>query len=250
MASPWPKTRAFSVRPMLLLLVLGCVACSQPRVATTQSYQGGPLPRPSRILVSDFAIEPGEVRLDEGLRARFMRAMDDQPSSGQQVAAARKTTAALTDALVQQLRSYGLPAERASSAAPLPGSVLIDGQILSLDQGNRTRRTLIGLGAGASSIEADAQVYYRRGAAQPELLESFAASADSGHMPGAAETMGAGAAAGRLATSAAASGGMHALSERRRTGDDENAENLAKGLAQQIGQFFARQGWISTSAIR
>jgi hypothetical protein len=69
-------------------------------------------------------------------------------------------------------------------------------------------------------------------------------------MPGAAETMGAGTAAGHLAASAAASGGMHALAERRRTGDEENAEKLGRGLARQIGQLFAQQGWVPESAIR
>jgi hypothetical protein len=237
-------------RPLMLLLVLGCATCSQPRVAATERYHGGPLPRPSRIVVSDFAIEPEEIRLDQGVRARFMRTIGDQSSSGQQVKAARETTTALTNGLVQQLRSYGLPAERGSSAAALPGSVLIDGQILGVDEGNRTRRTLIGLGAGASSIEADAQVYYRRSSGQPELLESFQASADSGRMPGAAETMGAGAAAGRLATSAVASGGMHAFSETRESGDEGDAQSLARGLALQIGQFSAQQGWIPASAVR
>src|SRR5258707_6348653 len=38
--------------------------------------------------------------------------------------------------------------------------VIVDGQMLSIDEGNRTRRNLIGLGAGHSTVEADMQVYY------------------------------------------------------------------------------------------
>ena len=180
-----------------------------------------------------------------------MRAMGNQPSSQGQIEAARKATAALTDSLVQQLRSDGLPAERGFGAAPSSGNVvLIEGQILGVVEGNRTRRTLIGLGAGASQVDADAQLYYQRGPGEPRLLESFQASADSGRMPGAAETMGAGAAAGRLAASAAASGGMHTIAERRRTSEEADAERLAQGLARQIAGFSARQGWISASSIR
>lgn len=46
-----------------------------------------------------------------------------------------------------------------------------------------------------------------------------------------AETMGAGAAAGHLATAAASTAGMHAISERRAAGDDDNAVRIARGLA-------------------
>jgi Domain of unknown function (DUF4410) len=123
--------------------------------------------------------------------------------------------------------------------------VLVQGQIVSVDEGNRTRRTLIGLGAGASSIAVDAQVLYRRPEVQrPQLLEAFTASGNSGRAPGMAETLGVGAAADRLATSAVVGAGLHGVGERRRTGSDDNARRIADALAPQIGQLFARLGWI------
>ena len=131
------------------------------------------------------------------------------------------------------------------SPAPTGNVVLVQGAILSVDEGNRTRRTLIGLGTGASSVSVDAQVLYRQGYLAPRLLESFSASADSGHAPGMAETMGAGAAADRVAVSAAAGTGLHAVSERRRAGNDDNARRIADALAPQLGQYFARLGWIA-----
>lgn len=232
--------------PVLLLLA----ACNQARVVEDQAYAGPTLPRPDRILIYDFAVAPQDVRLDQGIRARIMRVAGDQPPSATQMNAARKATRALTQELVKKLQGYGLPAEAAGPVAPTGNNVTIQGQIVSVDQGNRTRRTLIGLGAGKSSIEADAQVFYLRAGNPPQLIESMEANADSGHAPGAAETMGAGAAAGHLATAAASTAGMHAINERRAAGDDDNAARIARGLALRFGQFSVRQGWIPPSAVR
>lgn len=241
-------------RLALLSAVLLVAACNQARVVEDASYAGAALPRPDRILVYDFAAAPQDVRLDQGIRARIMRVAGDQPPSSQQMAAIRKTTSALTGELVRKLRDYGLPAEAAFTmvltGASTGNIVTIQGQIVSVDEGNRTRRTLIGLGAGKSSVEADAQVFFHRGANPPQLIESMEANADSGHAPGAAETMGAGAAAGRLATATATTAGMHAVSERRSAGDDDNANRIARGLALKFGQFSARQGWIPANVVR
>jgi hypothetical protein len=88
------------------------------------------------------------------------------------------------------------------------------------------------------------------GGAQPRLLESFAASADSGRAPGMAETMGAGAVAGRVATSAAVGGGMHAGLETRHADSADEGGGIGKALGEKLAQFFARQGWVAAAVPR
>ncbi len=239
-------------RPWLTgLLMLALTACSQGRVETVQSYSTARLPRPERILVRDFALTPEDVRLDQGVRARLTQAFNQTPPSAAKMQAARAATAALAEDLVRELRREGLPAERAFGSE-VPASenvVLVEGQIVSIDQGNRTRRTLIGLGAGKSSLGADVQVFYRGGNSSPRLLQTLEADADSGRAPGAAETMGAGAAAGSgVATSAAASLGLHEVSERRAAGDTDNARRVAAALAPKLRQLFELQGWSEAAA--
>jgi hypothetical protein len=202
-------------------------------------------------VVTDFAITPDQVRLDSGVRAEFLRAESGQPMSALEMQAARVAQAALDDTLAAQLASYGLPVQRLpAGAVPPPGTLLVQGQIISVNEGNRTRRRLIGLGAGKSSVSADAQLYYVTDPMQPRFLKSFTGTADSGRMPGGAETMGAGAAADRLTTSAAMTGAAHAGTEERRDSDQSNADKLAQALARQIGTFAAGQGWIQASAVR
>ncbi|HEY4043949.1 MAG TPA: DUF4410 domain-containing protein [Rhodopila sp.] len=233
-----------------LALIAGLAACSHAHVQTTESYLGPPMPRPDRVLVSYFSITPDQVRLDQGIGARLTRVADDQPLNAQELKAAQETQAALADQLVDRLRKYGLPAEIATSTARSANGLLVQGQIVGIDQGNRTRRLLIGLGAGKSKITADAQIYRLTDVAPPRFVTAFEGTADSGHMPGAVETMGAGAAAQRAGTSAALTGATHAGSEMRHTGDTAEAGNLADEIATRVGQLAVAQGWIPQSALR
>ena len=53
----------------------------------------------------------------------------------------------------------GLTAERGSTVpAGTQNALLIKGQLVSIDEGNRTVRLIIGLGAGRSDVRAHVQV--------------------------------------------------------------------------------------------
>jgi hypothetical protein len=71
---------------------------------------------------------------------------------------------------------------------------VITGRFVDIDEGNRAARFVIGLGAGQSKVDAQVQVLAPSGGGFRTVLE-FNTHADSGEMPGAAVTIGAGAAA-------------------------------------------------------
>lgn len=225
-------------------------ACSHGRVQTTEAYVGPPASRPDRVLVSYFSIAPEQVRLDQGVGARIMRTASDQPLDAQQLQAAKETQAALAERLVDRLTKYGLPAEIGTTSGGRGTGLLVQGQIAGIDQGNRTRRVLIGLGAGKSTVSADTQLYYLSGSAPPRFMTAFAGQADSGRMPGAAETMGAGAAAERIGTSTAVTGATHAGAESHRDSDTSEADTLGDEIALRIGQLAVAQGWIPQAALK
>ena len=229
------------------LALLALAACRGPQTAATADYTGPGLPRPERFLVSDFAVAPDDIRLDQGIRARLMRAADDQPASADRLAVARDVQRVVTETVVAELRQHGLPTAPATARAEQPGnSVLVEGQIVAIDQGNQTRRTLIGLGAGQSNVTADGQVYYRRGSAAPIRLVSVEGRADSGRAPGAAETMGVGAAAGTgIGASVAASTGLHMFSEKNRASSEAEARSLGQAIAARLLAYFAQMGWVA-----
>ncbi len=234
------KNTAWLVR---LALMAALSACSHAQVQTSESYLGPTIPRPDHVYVSYFSITPG-------VGARISRAASDQPLGAQEMKAAQDTQMALAQGIVDRLRQYGLPAQIAVNPQGGPNDILVQGQIVGIDQGNRTRRILIGLGAGKSTVTADAQIYHLTGAAPPRFVMAFEGKADSGRMPGAAETMGAGAAAQRIGTSTALTGATHAGAESRRTSDTAEAGSLANEIAARVGQFAVAQAWIPSNALK
>lgn len=230
-----------------LAVPLLLAACSPARVRASGPATMTGLARPDHVYVYDFTITPQAVALDQGVRARRQRGTDPAVIAADQARAAANATAALRDELIADLGAHGLPAQRLTGAPPQAGvRLIVQGRILTLDEGNRTRRLLIGFGAGQSRLSADAALYYAGPGQAPRLLRRFTLDADSGKMPGAAGTMGLGAAAGTaVAASAAASAGAHAADETRNTGDAALADKAASALAAQIAQYAAAQGWIA-----
>lgn len=240
MTPPKPRRRSLLVTLPALLAAGGCTA---PQVRT-ELYRGAAGPRPERILVHDFAIRPQEVRLDSGVRGRLLQAFSPETPSEQQYQAARQVSRAVTDALAEELARSGIPVERVA-ALPAPGAariLVIEGQVLGVDEGNRTRRTLIGFGRGMSSVEVGTQLYLMQPGAPARLLGTFEGRADSGYAPGAAGTLGAGAVAGRLATSAAVGGAAQVL-EGSRAEDTAEARRIGRSLGERVRAYLVQQGW-------
>ena len=100
------------------------------------------------------------------------------------------------------------------------------------------------LGAGKSQVRTAVQVIELL----PEgkrLLDTFEVDAKSGATPGMAETMGAGAAAGHLATSAAVSVGKSVASEKFGDDVEADARRTADQISKVLASYFERQGWIT-----
>jgi hypothetical protein len=243
------KNRAAFVQRSRLVAITATlsamIACSPAKVEPLESYQGVPLPRPDVVIVNDFAVAPEQVKLDSGLGARLRNAVSGEPASARQMDDDRNVTAAISKTLVEEIQKFGLPAIRSNDAVAETGrnQLIVGGQILSINEGNRTRRNIIGLGAGRSDVQARAEIYYSTDGAGGRLLESFQADAESGRKPGAAETMGVGAATGRVAESAAlgvGTGVAPALS----ADVTADGDRMGKAVAKQLAEFFVKQGWI------
>jgi Domain of unknown function (DUF4410) len=221
-------------------------ACTPAKVEPLQSYQGSPLPRPEIVVVKDFIAGPDQVKLDSGLGARLRNAVSGDSASARQIEDDRKVQAAISKTLVGEVQKLGLPAMQSNDAvAQIGGNTLVvGGQILSIDEGNRTRRNIIGLGAGRSEVKARTEVYYHPSGAGARLIDSFQVDVESSRKPGAAETMGVGAATGRVAESAAVGVGT-SVAPALSADVTADGERMAKAIAKQLAALFVRQGWIS-----
>jgi hypothetical protein len=221
----------------------GC-ASAMPVVQST-----GPVPAAKAEIVYVYAFDAAadQVKLDDsGLLQKLMSTASGTSAAQQQLQTALKAREQLADEIVHQLMSMGVPAMRVDGPAPAGRNALIvEGQFDKIDAGNRRRRIVIGLGAGKSEVEATVAVLYRPAYGAPQPLATFSAKADSGHMPGMAETAGVGAAAGQIATSAAVSGGLHGVSETKHDTVSSDTAKLAKNIAKQLAEASAKNGWMA-----
>jgi hypothetical protein len=226
------------------LVALAACTSTQSQMETADQM----LPRPQVVIVDSFAASPDEVTLDEGLSTEVeeaIKAHRGDSRTEQEVQASRQVADAIADKLVVEIRDMGLRAERGSTVpAGTQNAVLIKGQLVSIDEGNRTERVLIGLGAGRSDVRAHAQVYEVTPAGR-RLIDTIEVDAKSGLAPGMAETMGVGGLTGHLLVSTVVGGGLHVADEALGTDVVADADRSAKGIAKQLSALFGKEGWTS-----
>jgi hypothetical protein len=237
------RARLSAWRAAAVLAAAAVAACSSTDIKT-ENVNWKPEPKPDQLIVFDFATAPDEVELDHGLIAEVRELVDKEPRTAQEKKIGQSVANALAKELVARLREKGLPAVRADNVVE-PGvrPLQVKGQILSIDEGNRTRRVIIGLGVGRSTVEARVQLYEAiRGRAQ--LIETMKATTRSGRKPGMAEMIGVGALAGHIVTATALSGAASGASEALSANVDELAETMAKKVADEIVEYYEKRGWL------
>ncbi len=138
----------------------------------------------------------------------------------------------------------GLPAERAGAGPPASvGNLLIGGEFISIDEGSRAKRMLIGFGAGAVELRTLVEGYLvTKDGLEP--LGSAEIRAAGGKMPGMLVPVLGGAMAGEAGRSAVISGTLNAAQELGPEGMSAAAKRTANEIAKVLRDAFRRRGWI------
>jgi hypothetical protein len=237
-----------------IALLTACLSSAQvPGVGRIQinsirSYSGTPpLTKPAAIVVYNFAATPDlynfaatpdEVKLNSAalnrVRMHVTKAQDDEKTK-----LAHKITDDFAESLIKDLEKAGLPVSRGVASEPAPDkSLAVQGDFFLIDEGNRARRMAIGLGAGASKVVAHVECYLK----QPYknvMITEFKITSQSSRKPGAAETMGVGAAP---EAAAAVSGATEV-----KQGAEGDTQRMAKAVAKEITKTLTSQRWIEES---
>lgn len=226
------------------LAVAGMVGCARTSVQNVTARATG-LPRPQMIVVHDFGVSPGDVSLNSGIGARLIRMVRETPASEEELKLGRQVASLVTEHLVKDINKLGITAVPASAMTPVTGpSLAIEGHFLTVDEGNRLRRMVIGFGAGASEVRTLVQVYETTGEGR-RLVEDFYTTVKSSVKPGMGPMVGVGATvAAGAATSAVVSGGVGAATEGSQS-VQADAKHTAEEIAKVLKKFFVEQGWIA-----
>jgi hypothetical protein len=193
------------------------------------------LPKPDRVIVYDFTVTPDIVKTDRtpGFHQRMKG--DSKEEVGEQVE--EQITSDLFNGLQKQLKSSGIPVDKGTPGMQAPGNALtIHGTVTKLDEGHRLRRGTVGLGAGASEVETNCQISVETGA-NTALFSELTTVAKSGKKPGAAVTMGAGAAP-------AVAGSVTGATAHSSTAQGDSART-GSALAKHIAGLMKAQGWVA-----
>lgn len=228
---------------LILSGALLVAACTSKVTSEETAADHDALPQPATIVVQDFAIDPNAIHIDMGVGGTIRRALSDTESADARANDIALVRAAVRGGLEQAIAKMGLAVHPVGNPMPAGPYVEIRGTVLTIDEGNRTRRNIVGFGAGKSMVRAKAEVFYVAPNAPARLLESYDARVDSGHMPG----LGLGAAAGSV--SALAVGGGVKVATAGQAEVESEARKLADRLSVNLGTLFADHHWIPASAI-
>jgi len=244
-----------TVLPALLVALTGLLGagCGTTIVQPGVEYKGPALAqRPDRILVYDFAVTTAEVKENQGMFQSSLNEAKGITTREHEQDIADEVRKVAAETLVEGIRKLGLHTERAKADVLMtPGSLGIVGQFIDVDEGNKAQRLVIGFGLGASRVDIRVQVFGHgltrdeAKEAAPVKLLAFETHAESGKMPGAALTLGAGAAAqgGVTGGVAAANVAKSGVTTYRSAMGEMTARSAEQAVAY-LSEFFFIQGWI------
>jgi hypothetical protein len=226
---------------LVALITFFLVGCAGGSAKQLSHYQGSePLPRPSAIYIYNFAVNSNDVVVDT-FGPNFMS--KDKADISKQMQEGRNVANALADQLVIKLTKVGITARRAEMSTNIPiNAFVVKGQFVTIDAGDETARVIIGFGAGAEKLTAQAQVYQ----AKENGLQQVGSSEAEAHgrkTPGvagpAAVAIGAGMVVGVVVSSV-----MNIKSEAIDGSMKTNVSNLAEQFVKNAVRFYEQQGWM------
>ncbi|SDI62800.1 DUF4410 domain-containing protein [Paraburkholderia phenazinium] len=119
-----------------------------------------PFPTPAPVVyVADFDLDVANVKPDSGPGSRLRRLGSALPSgplrqSKDPQTQAKEIVADMADDLIADLTKAGIDARRLPPGAALPATGWqVRGVFLSVDEGNRLQRAMVGFGAGQSNFQ-------------------------------------------------------------------------------------------------
>ena len=263
-----PRNTAMTL--FLAVLISFSLACARTSIDSTRILDdGSKLPAPHLVLIQDYDVGADSVKLDSSVGSKLVRSISSKDSAAEQIKLGKLIAEAMSEQMAVDIRKLGLAAERSTGALPKTGGpfLVIRGDLLAVDEGNRFRRFVIGLGAGATKVAANTRVAMLLDGKETPI-EEFTVTGKSGRMPGAAVSLGAGAAADlhhneknffekathtHMAQAAVATGAMHLgtamgskLSDTIGPSVQADGARGAKAIVKELSKLFRARDWIPT----
>jgi hypothetical protein len=220
----------------MLALLSGCAKAKvEPTVRASQWF-----PKPDMIVVNNFAVDPRDVQLDRGLLAKTMRDDGNRTPNAEETQVGKIVSDKLATTLIEELRNEGIPAVRPGpQIKPTDTTVTLNGEFLTVDQGNQTARVWVGFGLGGSELRTRIQATQNG-----QLLAQADTRTKSSLKPGMLTSAGASAAA-ESGTAVAVGAATTGLNEAFFATVEADARRTAKEVAKKIKEAYQERGWLN-----
>jgi hypothetical protein len=236
------------VRTLCAMLALAAIGCANAKV--TQETQAAPVSaaRPTQIVIYPFAVDPDDVKLNSGLIARVYRGVSSEDTNAEQLKIAKDTANKICEQVAKGLTDKGYNATCQKRGVDPQGSnvMILDGEFTNIDEGNKARRMVIGLGAGASKLDTSARLLQRTEQGSRQVME-FGTHADSGKMPGAGVMGPAGIAAGGATAAVVGTNVAAGAAKSYTSATSYLADKTATQIVDQVTAYYTQQGWNTAS---
>jgi hypothetical protein len=234
--------QSFTRIGLCMLAMAVAAGCASTEVSDRHEYMGGKIPRPGHIWVYDFAATSAEVPADSALAGKH--AEHPTPQTAEQIETGRKVGEAIATQLAEEIRGMGPPAARASSGTkPQINDLVFRGYLLSVDEGDATKRVALGFGSGASELRVAAEGFQMTAQGLRKLgsgsLDSTGAKTPGGAL-GVVALIATGNPVGLIVGGGAKAYGEYSGSSKI----EGRAKAIAKEIAEKIKPKFQQQGWI------
>jgi len=237
------KTRSGAHKIFACLVALAITAgCASTTVTNRQQVATGYLPRPGQIWVYPFAATPADVPPESSLAGQVT---DSAPQTAEQIAEGKKLASQIAVDLVNEIHGMGLPAAVANSGTrPQLNDLVIEGSILSVQQGSAAERIAIGFSAGGSEMKVAVEGFQMTATGLRKLGSGDVGSTGN-KTPGSAVGL-----AVLIATHNPAgliiSTGMKVYGEKSGKNTIEGrATQIAKEIGDALDKRFQQQGWVT-----
>jgi hypothetical protein len=146
---------------------------------------------PDWIEVYDFHFSSSSVQENASPLRRTLDLLSQDSAEARRNEIAADAAANLSVQTVKRLDQMGFSVIRIprDDDVSMPGNnLIVTGRLIDVDEGNGLTRIAVGLGAGQSTLDTEVRVYRVSHGERAEIL-SFTTHADSGRMPGLAESL-------------------------------------------------------------
>jgi hypothetical protein len=174
----------------LLLPGAGCQSTSTGTSAAARPAipQATPVVNPRPVVVCDFAFDVAQLHSDQGLLSsregpakRILGGLRAEETPAQKAA---RLAGLLSETIAKELAALKIPASRQPPGAALPADgLVVGGEFLQVDAGNRLKRAVVGFGAGAAEVLVQVAVYDLAQSREHPILV-YGTGAGSKPMPG------------------------------------------------------------------